>query len=233
MRIGLIAVLLVACGEVENKSVDAPKPIDAAIDSPSSCTDMTSINSCGPTCAVCTTTGDREVATCNGAVCGIACDDGAPRCSDNSCSRVLFDFNSMTLEGASVHAPVGLVLAVRSFMGSPALAIDVTNLSEVGFRVPVCLSGTLGLSTQTLTAKVYFQGTPTTGGQYYVQPSVPTPQTGAYLPTQTLDAGQMFTYSASMSASNMSATTTFVTLKAGTLGAAFSGTIWFDDIKIQ
>jgi hypothetical protein len=41
------------------------------------------------------------------------------------------------------------------------------------------------------------------------------------------------TYSAPISMSQVANPATTVVFQAGTLGAAFSGTIWFDDIKIQ
>jgi len=230
MRIWWLAVALVGCGSVKGDD----KPVDAAIDSPiAACPDMTSITSCGPACVVCSTTGDREAATCDGTACGIACQDNAPRCSDNSCSRVVFDFNSMTLEGATPRTPNGLSLAVRTFMGSPALAIDVTSLQEVSFRVPVCLSGTAPFSAKTLSAKVYFAGPPAGVDGYYVQASVPQPVSGAYVGQRALDAGIYIVYTAPLSMSTMSGATTDVTFQAGTYGGSFAGTIWFDDIKVE
>jgi len=228
----VVVLVLVGCGSVkgDDKPIDAPVQIDSPT---SGCTDMTSINSCGPSCAMCSATGDREDATCNGTTCGIACKDNAPRCSDNSCSRVVFDFNSGTLEGATPRAPNGLMLAVRTFMGSPALAIDVTSLQEVSFRVPVCLSGTAPFSTRTLSAKVYFAGPPAGVDGYYVQASVPQPVSGAFVGQRALDAGVYIVYTAPLSMSNMSGMTTDVTFQAGTYGGSFAGTIWFDDITIQ
>jgi hypothetical protein len=41
------------------------------------------------------------------------------------------------------------------------------------------------------------------------------------------------TFTAPMSSSSNAATTTSVVFQAGTLGQQFSGTIWFDDIKLQ
>ena len=224
-------VVLVGCGSVAgDPPIDAPRPIDAPAQL---CPDPTSINSCGATCAVCSSTGEREMATCDGTACGIACRDGAPRCSDNSCSRTVFDFNSMTVEGATPRAPNGLTLAVRTFMGSPALALDVTSLTEVSFRIPVCLSGNVPFSTKTLSAKIYFDGPATTGGQYFVQASTPAPQTGAFVGTMSLDARAFIVYTAPLSMSTFSAMTTDVVFQAGSYGAPFAGTIWFDDIKIE
>lgn len=235
MRIWLL-VVLVGCGSVKGDEIDAPTAIDAAIDSPvQTCTDMSSINSCGPACAVCSSTGDREMPTCNGNTCGITCRAGAPRCSDNSCSKTVFDFTSQTVDGITPRAPNGLVLAVRTFQGSPALAVDITNLSEISFRIPVCLSGNGPFSTRTLTAKVFYSGIPatTTGGQFYVQASVPQPQTGAFLAMRSLDAGMVVNYTSPLSMSNQSAMTTDIVFQTGTYGQPFSGTIWFDDIKIE
>ena len=235
MRIWFL-VLLVGCGSVKGDDpIDAPKAIDAPIDSPvQTCTDMSSINSCGPACAVCSSTGDRETPTCNGNMCGTTCRAGAPRCSDNSCSKTVFGFTSQTVEGITPRAPNGLVLAVRTFQGSPALAVDITNLSEISFRIPVCLSGNASLSTKTLSAKVFFQGASiTTGGQYFLQASVPQPQTGAFVGSISLDSGTFIVFTAPLSMSNLSARTTDVVFQAGSYGAAFAGTIWFDDIKIE
>jgi hypothetical protein len=71
------------------------------------------------------------------------------------------------------------------------------------------------------------------GEQYYVQGIVPAPMTGAFLSVQGLAAGAYFNYAAPMSMSQFANTAANVTLKAGTFGEQFSGTIWFDDIKIQ
>jgi hypothetical protein len=247
----LAGMLIIGCGKVGTEasidasvdahtsaaadaSPDAAGAIDATpgIDA-TTCTVHDTIQSCGPSCDVCTATGEREVATCNGVACGTACVGDAPRCSDNTCSRLLFDFDSNTLEGATPRAPQGLQLAVRNQAGNLALAIDVTNLTEVSFQVPVCISGTVNLTPRTLTARVFFEGGNSTGAQYYVQASVPDPVTGAFLGSQSFASGSYMTFSAPLSMSQFSNTTTSVTFQAGTFGAQFSGTIWFDDIKIQ
>jgi hypothetical protein len=38
-----------------------------------------------------------------------------------------------------------------------ALAIDVTNLSEISFTIPLCLSGSVQLQTKMLSATVFFE----------------------------------------------------------------------------
>ena len=56
---------------------------------------------------------------------------------------------------------------------------------------------------------------------------------GAFLLTKDLPSGSYITYSAPISASQFANTATDVVFKAGTFGAHFTGTIWFDDIRIQ
>jgi hypothetical protein len=99
--------------------------------------------------------------------------------------------------------------------------------------IPVCVTGNIQLQTKTLSATVFFDGPSMGGEQYYVQGIVPAPMTGAFLSVQGLAAGAYFNYAAPMSMSQFANTAANVTLKAGTFGEQFSGTIWFDDIKIQ
>lgn len=220
----LAFVLCGACGDVKGNA------IDAAIDTPP-CSGNT-IDGCGPSCGVCTTQNDRQVATCDGTACGVAC--VAAMCSDNSCSRALWNFESGMVDGLTPRTPAGLQLAVRNFNGAQALAIDVPSLPpEVSFRIPICLSGTIDQQTRTFSFRVFFQGPTSTGDQYVVQASVPNPQTGAYLAQRGVAANVWFAYSAPFSLSQFSATTTEVTIQANTYGGPFNGTIWFDDIRID
>ena len=162
-----------------------------------------------------------------------ACTNAAPRCTDNSCSRLTWAFDSNMLDGAQALTPPGQAIAVRNHAGNLALAIDVVELSEVSFRVPVCASGSIQLQTKMLLATVFFDGGMDPGNQYYVQASVPAPMTGAFLLTKDLPSGSYVTYSAPISASQFANTATDIVFKAGTFGAHFTGTIWFDDIRIQ
>src|SRR5262245_38588657 len=145
--------ILAACGKVGGgggEPADAPGGSDGA-----ACPDPTSVNSCGAACVQCPGGGARELATCDGTACGLGCVANAPRCTDNSCSQLGWDFTSNTLEGITPRAPQGLVLAVRNHAGNLALAIAVTNLNtigEVSFRVPVCLSGTIDIVQRQLSA---------------------------------------------------------------------------------
>lgn len=121
---------------------------------------------------------------------------------------------------------------MRNHNGNLALAIDVTNLGEVSFKIPICLSGSLQLQTRTLSATVFFEGGTTPGDQYYVQTSVPSPMTGAFLTNKAMPSGAFVTYSAPISMSQFANNATEAVFQAGAF-AQFSGTIWFDDIKIQ
>ena len=191
------------------------------------------IQACGLACVPCEVSGDRTVPTCDGSACGFACKNSAPACSDSTCSRTQWTFESGMLDGITPRSPNGLALAVRNFNGAQALAIDITSLTEVSFRVPVCLSGVVDMRPKRFSLQVFFQGGSGVGDQYYLQASVPSPQPNAYL-SQIGVPGQMWVpYTAPFSASQFSGTCSDVTVQAGTLGGAFSGTIWFDDIKIE
>ena len=68
---------------------------------------------------------------------------------------------------------------------------------------------------------------------FFVQSSVPTPQTNAYLDQIGVGSGAWEVYSSPMSKSSFSATATSVTIQVGSYGAPFTGTIWFDDIQVK
>jgi len=232
MRLHLLFIVcLLGCGSVKK----GPGQDDAAGgDGSTACVVHDTIDSCGAACAKCTPADDRQMPTCDGAKCDVACLNAAPKCTDNSCARLAWTFDSNMLDGITPRAPNGLVLAVRNHAGNLALAADVTDLLEISIMVPVCLSGNLQLQTKTLSATVYFDGGDTSGtAQYYLQSSVPAPMTGAYLTQQALPSRAYVTYSAPLSMSQFANTATSIVFQAGTLGAHFSGTIWFDDIKIQ
>ena len=159
------------------------------------------------------------------------CPNGDARCSDNSCSKLLWSFDSGELGGIFWHTSSGAPLAVRSFNGNNALALDVAQINvlpEVSFNVPLCASGTVDLRTKTLTFRVYFDGTP---NDFWLQSAVPGPP--AYLDQISSTSNTWINYSSPLSKSNQSGSTKSVTIHTGTLGGAFTGTIWFDDIKIR
>ena len=220
----LLVPALAGCGEVVKGGPDRDGRLCAG-DTP---------QACGPACAMCPVSGDRTVPTCDGTACGLACRDSAPKCSDNTCSRMLWTFESGMVDGIRPRTPIGLALAVRNFNGAQALAIDIQNLGELGFSIPVCLSGVVDVRPKTFSFQVFFQGGSTAGIQYYVQASVPSPQNGAYLANHPGVAAGMWTpFSAPLSGSQFSGTCSEITIRAGTFGAQFSGTIWFDDFKIE
>jgi len=105
----------------------------------------------------CPEANDRQTPTCNGTACDTSCTNAAPKCTDNSCSRLTWTFDSNMLDGITPRAPAGLTLAVRNHAGNLALAIDVTNLSEISFTIPLCLSGSVQLQTKMLSATVFFE----------------------------------------------------------------------------
>jgi hypothetical protein len=133
--------------------------------------------------------------------------------------------------------PANLPLSVRTFNGSPALAADTPQLTEITFTIPICLSGSVDLHTKTLSMMVFFDGTPTTPpgdppGQFFLQTAIPGPTTG-FLTSVSVASETWIAYSAPLSLSSFSASTTQITVQAGSYGGAFSGTIWFDNIMIQ
>jgi hypothetical protein len=62
---------------------------------------------------------------------------------------------------------------------------------------------------------------------------MPAPMDNAFLTTISLPSLTYVPYSTPLSMSQFSNTATTMVFQAGTLGQHFSGTIWFDDIKIQ
>lgn len=221
---------MIGCGSVKGGGGAGQ---DAASDGPNVCTIRDTVDSCGALCTRCPPPGDRTTPTCDGTSCGLACLNNAPRCTDATCSRLVWTFDTNSLAGITPRAPAGLALAVRNHAGNLALAVDVVNPTEISFRVPLCLSGTVQLQTKTLTATIFFDGQAAGGDQFFVQTSVPMPMTGAFLTTKSLPAGTAFAYSAPLSMSQFSNTATDVVFQLGSLGAPFTGTIWVDDIKIE
>jgi hypothetical protein len=204
---------------------------DASPDS-AACQPQNTVDSCGPQCAKCVAPNDRTVPTCNGTACGFSCANPDAQCSDNSCSRLLWTFDAGTLDGLA--SPSGLALAVRTFNGSAALAVEVVQLNqaEVTFTLPICLSGTLNLSGKTLSFRVYFAGGPPSTGEFYVGAGVPDAGTG-YISDVYAGTAAWVSYSDVLSKSTHSSTAKTITIRLGSTGAPFSGTVWFDDFRIQ
>jgi hypothetical protein len=219
---------LAACGKVNGNgdaSTGEPHPM---------CADPTSIDTCGASCAKCTTSGPRTLPTCDGTACGVGCVGNAPKCNDNSCSQLVWSFTN-GLEGV---APSSANLVPRVAQGplatGPALALDVTNLTEVSFHFPICLSGTLDVSPRKLTTQVFFQGGTTTGDQFFVQASTPDPASGNFFgPQLGVAANTKTTWTGMFGSTAITKAATQVTFQAGSFGAQFTGTIWFDDITIE
>jgi hypothetical protein len=215
---------LAGCGEVKDDGAGGDARACAG-DTP---------QACGPACVACPVSSGRMVSTCDGTACGTACKDTSLKCSDNTCAQTEWTFESGMVDGITPRLPDGLVLAVRNFNGAQALAVDITNLTEISFRVPVCLSGVVDVRPRTFSLQVFFQGGTTGGIQYYLQASVPAPLQPSASLGQLGVAAQMWTpYVAPLSRSQFSGTCSEITIQAGSFGDQFSGTIWFDDIKIE
>lgn len=206
-------------------------PGDAGPDS-ATCVPQGTVDSCGQRCEKCRAPNDRTVPTCNGSSCGFSCLNPDTKCSDNSCSRLLWTFDSGALDG--LQSSSGHSLAVRTFNGSAALAVDVVQLNqgEISFTLPICLSGTMNLSAKTFSFRVHFAGGPATSGELYVGASLPDVATG-YISDIYVGTAAWVTYSDSLSKSSQSGTAKTITIRLGSTGAPFSGTVWFDDFRIQ
>jgi len=164
-----------------------------------------------------------------------ACPNGALKCSDGTCSRALYNFESGTLDGITVRSSSGHPFTVRSFNGTLALGIDVDQLNilpEVSFDVLICSSGTIDLRNKILTFRVYFQGSPPSQFDFWAQAALPDPQSGGYLDQIGVGTGAWTSYSSPLNKSSFSGAAKTLTIQAGSLGGGFTGTIWFDDIRI-
>jgi len=224
-------IFLVACGSVHGQepTIDAADPIDAP-----SCGSADQVDSCGATCEKCTATGARTMPACDGTACQVACIANAPKCNDNSCSKVVFDFEDGTTQGLTM---TGVTLSVAPHGGSMALAIPTTSLNPTIFlNVPVCLSGAIDLSKLTLSATIFYDDPgAATGLQYITQAWTPAKAAGManFIAFIQIEANKPEVFSAPISAATSSTNTPTIQFELGTFGAAFSGTVWFDDIKIQ
>lgn len=233
-KVWMVMIALAGCGSVMPKepATDAHTS-GGGDDDTGACDDPTSVDSCGESCVACTVATEREVPTCDGTACGSSCRDDAPRCSDGSCSQLGFDFDDGTLQGAAVRAPADLALSARQFGSESALAMDVTDLTEVSFTVPICVGGDVDFRGRILHARVFFDGGTDTGEQYYVQATVPDPETGAALGQLGVASGAWVTLDYPLGTSAMAGATTTITFQAGTFGAQFTGAIYFDSISIE
>jgi hypothetical protein len=107
-------------------------------------------------------------------------------------------------------------------------------MGEVSFTVPLCMTGNIDVSQKTVSAKVFFDEEQAPNGQqYYVQGSLPSPMTNAFIGTETIAANGTVTWAHAASMSQFSNASPTLTFQVGTLGAGFSGTVWFDDIAIH
>jgi hypothetical protein len=164
---------------------------------------------------------------------GNTCGNPSLECSDSSCSQLAWNFDSGSLAGVSSDLP----LAVRQFDGSPALALDIAQLNQVNqvsITLVTCASGNIDLRSKTLSFRVYFQGVPQSTYELMIQAWLPErPANDALLGAVVPATGTWTTFSAALSESAFSGSTTTIAIEAATTGVAFSGTIWFDDIRIQ
>jgi hypothetical protein len=167
---------------------------------------------------------------------GPVCDNPDVKCGEGSCSHLVWNFDSGGLDGITFRASSGQPLAVRVFDGDKALAVDVAQLNvlpEVSFALPVCAASTVDLSARTLSFRVYFDGTPPSSYEFYVDASVPESDTGGYLDQISAGTGAWTDYSSPLSKSPFSSSTKQITIRAGSVGGSFTGTIWFDDFEIR
>lgn len=226
MRYALVGVALLGCGSVNNTPDAPPDPSDG-----DTCAGNT-VTACGAACETCESTDPRAEPSCDFQMCGTACIDGL--CSNQTCSKLVWSFDSGTVDGATPRLPAGLTLAVRNHLGSQALAIDVTSLTEVSFRIPICLSGTADLASKAFAMDVFFEGGDPNGMQYFAQVSVPSPANGQFVGGQSgVQAGTTFHFTGTVPNNIGTQTATELTVQAGSFGAAFAGTIWFDNLTLQ
>ena len=159
-----------------------------------------------------------------------------PQCSSGACSRLRWSFDSGELDGIVALDSSGQPLEVRTFDNSLALAVDVGQLGAIAgisFQLPVCNSGKVDIASKSLSFRVYFDGTPASQAGVYVQVAVPDPASGGFLDQIGASTGVWTDYSSRLNKSPFSTAATTVTIQAGSLGGAFSGTIWFDDFRID
>jgi hypothetical protein len=164
------------------------------------------------------------------------CPNDDPKCSDGTCSRLAWNFESGSLDGVTAVDSSGQPLDVRSFDGTMALAVDVSQLNAIpgiSFTLALCESGAVGVQSRTLSFRVFFEGGPASSFDFYVQTALPDPRSGAYLDQIGAGTGTWIDYSSPLSKSTFSGSATTVTIQAGSLGGAFTGTIWFDDFRIH
>ena len=110
---------------------------------------------------------------------------------------------------------------------------QLNAIPEIRFTLPICNSGTLDVRSRTLRFRVYFDGTPPSSVEFYVQAALPDPNSGGYLNQIGAGTGTWTDYSSPLNLSPFSASAATITIQAGSLGGGFSGTIWFDDFRIE
>jgi hypothetical protein len=160
----------------------------------------------------------------------------APKCNDNSCSQLVFDFEDNTTEGITGQGGLAVMVGVHG--GSKSLEIPATfpTSTSLFIDIPVCLSGAIDLSALTLSVTMFYEDAAApAGGQYFFQPWAPSKAAGvaANFGTASVEANKPQTFTFPISKSTMSNNTPTIEFEFGTFGAAFTGTVWFDDIKIQ
>jgi hypothetical protein len=201
------------------------------------CAVRDSVQSCGADCKTCPSS-DRGTAACDGMSCGFVCNGGLPQCSDKSCSRMRFDFTSMTNEGVQSASP-GVTQSIQSKEGNPALAFAVSVFPPKGvqFTVPVCVTGTTDLSQKTLSMRIFLEGgtAPDASAMppYFIVGSLANFQSNSNLEMKELTTGVWVPYSAKLSTNAFSGSASTLSLQIGTLYDAFTGTVWVDDIEFK
>jgi hypothetical protein len=221
---------------------DGPSGADAAVDGPPGTIDARidagtctgdSVDACGPTCQRCPAS-DREVPTCDGNACGVTCRGSAPSCTGGSCGRLRWDFEDGSLGGIQATRPVNHPLSVVTFGGARVLAVPANPITDTFFTVPICLAGTLDVRPRRLHLRIYLDnGTTTPTGHFYLQAWLPSRQTGADLGERQPGTGAWSPFSFDLEDSQFSGAANQITLEVGPIDRDFSGTIYFDDIRLE
>lgn len=231
--VGLLA--LAGCSiDLERRVPIAAAPDDAPnIDAAACGPVMDTIESCGTSCQRCEAPSERSTPTCDGTACGYSCNNRLA-CTDSSCSRTRWQFDSLTTDDVTPHYPPDLRLTVRQRDGNPALAMDVAftdTVSRVAFTFPVCLSGTLDASALTLTFRLFFDP-PLNDTSFWADAYIGEGVSGSGLGTGVLQGSSWNSFSFPISKSSVDNKVTTVTIDAGPFGFSYNGTLWFDDFKI-
>jgi hypothetical protein len=147
--------------------------------------------------------------------------------------RLVYDFESGSLAGVASDLP----LDVRTFEGSRALALDIGQLNAVSyvtFTLSICAMGSADLRAKALSFRTYFQGVPSSTGELVLQVWLPgRPASAAAVGGATPSTGVWTNFSALLAESDFSGATSTIMVEVASTGVQFSGTIWFDDFRIQ